>query len=67
MIADRWQVASMDSSGINVLITAHRTLTEAGGWPRLAGTSGAVMRTVSIVGLGTATDCRPALARALDT
>ncbi|MGW0032778.1 hypothetical protein ACWDXD_23500 [Streptomyces sp. NPDC003314] len=42
------------------------SLTEAGGWPRLAGTAGAVTRTVGIVGLDTGIDCRPTLARALD-
>ncbi|MFJ5879143.1 STAS domain-containing protein [Streptomyces sp. NPDC093088] len=67
VIADMRQVAFMDSSGINILITAHRTLTEAGGWLRLAGTTTAVMRTISIVGLDTVIDCHDTLTQALNT
>ncbi|MFC8177185.1 STAS domain-containing protein [Streptomyces sp. NPDC013012] len=67
MIADMRQVAFMDSSGINILITAHRTLSEAGGWLCLAGTTTAVMRTISIVGLDTVIDCHDTITQALNT
>ncbi|MFE5038881.1 STAS domain-containing protein [Streptomyces sp. NPDC056683] len=55
----------MDSSGINILITAHRTLSEAGGWLRLAAPTGPVMRTISIVGIDTIIDCHETLSQAL--
>lgn len=55
----------MDSSGINILISAHRALTGAGGWLRLAALSAPVLRTVQIVGLDTVIDCHPTLDQAL--
>ncbi|MEU0038356.1 STAS domain-containing protein [Streptomyces sp. NPDC006333] len=36
VVADMHDVAFMDSTGINILIAAHRDLSEAGGWLRLA-------------------------------
>ncbi|TXJ77513.1 anti-sigma factor antagonist [Streptomyces lavendulae] len=55
----------MDSSGINILISAHRALTKAGGWLRLAALSAPVLRTVQIVGLDTVIDCHPTVDQAL--
>ncbi|MYU62861.1 anti-sigma factor antagonist, partial [Streptomyces sp. SID69] len=65
VVADLHRVSFMDSSGINILISAHRALTEAGGWLRLAALSAPVLRTVQIVGLDTAIDCHPTLDQAL--
>ncbi|MFJ8133279.1 STAS domain-containing protein [Streptomyces hydrogenans] len=65
MVADMRQVAFMDSSGINILITAHQALTERDGWLRLAGSTTPVMRTLTLVGLDTVIDCHPTLAQAL--
>ncbi|MER7837779.1 STAS domain-containing protein [Streptomyces sp. NPDC096040] len=59
------QVTFMDSSGINVLITAHRTFSEAGGWLRLAQPTASVMRALQLVGIGTVIDCHETLRQAL--
>ncbi|MFF5638695.1 STAS domain-containing protein [Streptomyces sp. NPDC012825] len=66
VVADMRQVTFMDSTGINILIAAHHTLTQAGGWLRLAGTTTAVMRTIGIVGLDSVIDCRETLSQALN-
>ncbi|CAL9278729.1 STAS domain-containing protein [Streptomyces sp. SudanB182_2057] len=65
IVADMRQVAFMDSSGINILIAAHRSLTEAGGWLRLAAAGESVMRTISIVGVDALIDCHETLRHAL--
>ncbi|KOX25772.1 hypothetical protein ADL06_17835 [Streptomyces sp. NRRL F-6491] len=65
IVAGMRQGTFMDSSGINILIAAHRTLTEAGGWLRLAGTPTGVMRTIGIAGPDSAIDCHETLSRAL--
>ncbi|OSP43262.1 anti-anti-sigma factor [Streptomyces sp. 13-12-16] len=66
IVADLRQVTFMDSSGINILLTAHHTATAAGGWLRLAAPTPAVLRTLQIVGLDQIIDCRPTLQDALD-
>ncbi|MCS0603587.1 STAS domain-containing protein [Streptomyces sp. LP11] len=66
VVADLRRVSFMDSSGINILISAHRSLTEAGGWLRLAAPSAPVLRTVQIVGLDAVIDCHPTVDQALD-
>ncbi|MFE5511718.1 STAS domain-containing protein [Streptomyces sp. NPDC056529] len=65
VVADMQQVTFMDSSGINILITAHNALAGADGWLRLAAPHGAVMRTLQIVGVDTVIDCREDLQHAL--
>ncbi|MFJ4982127.1 STAS domain-containing protein [Streptomyces coeruleorubidus] len=65
IVIDMRQVTFMDSSGINILIAAHQAVTAAGGWLRLAGPAGAVMRTLQIVGVDALIDCRPTLREAL--
>ncbi|MEV6807900.1 STAS domain-containing protein [Streptomyces sp. NPDC051132] len=64
-VIDMRQVTFMDSSGINLLISAHQALTGAGGWLRLAGVQDSVMRTVRLVELDTLIACYPALREAL--
>ena len=64
VVIDMRQVTFMDSSGINVLLNAHRELTPAG-WLRLAGVQGAVLRTLQIVGVDTVIPCYPSLPEAL--
>ncbi|MCS0603742.1 STAS domain-containing protein [Streptomyces sp. LP11] len=66
VVADFQRVSFMDSSGISILLTAHRALTAAGGWLRLAAPSEFIWRTVRIVGLDTVVDCFPTLGEALD-
>ncbi|MEV7083649.1 STAS domain-containing protein [Streptomyces sp. NPDC093516] len=53
VVVDMRQVSFMDSAGINVFLTAHRSLTRAGGWLRLAAVGPTVIRTLQIVGLDT--------------
>ncbi|MER6038481.1 STAS domain-containing protein [Streptomyces sp. NPDC001835] len=65
VVVDLRQVAFMDSTGINILIAAHRALTGAGGWLRLAGPTGVVLRTLQLVGLDTIIDCHETLHQAL--
>ncbi|MDG9727113.1 MULTISPECIES: STAS domain-containing protein [unclassified Streptomyces] len=65
IVVDLRQVTFMDSSGINVFIAAHRTVSEAGGWLRLAAPGEAVMRTLSLVGVDAVIDCRETLRQAL--
>ncbi|MEU0221276.1 STAS domain-containing protein [Streptomyces sp. NPDC006265] len=66
LVLDMRGVGFMDSTGINILITAHQALTEAGGWLRLAAPTQAVLRTIQIVGLDTVIDCHPTLRQALN-
>ncbi|MEU9102439.1 STAS domain-containing protein [Streptomyces sp. NPDC048361] len=65
IVLDLHQVTFIDSSGINILIHAHNTLTGDGGWLRLAAPTETVMRTLSIVGVDTVIDCRESLEEAL--
>ncbi|MEU9924931.1 STAS domain-containing protein [Streptomyces griseoluteus] len=65
VVVDLRQVAFMDSTGINILIAAHRALTESGGWLRLASPTGVVLRTLQLVGLDTLIDCHETLDQAL--
>ncbi|MEU2062724.1 STAS domain-containing protein [Streptomyces sp. NPDC013455] len=63
-VADLSGVPFMDSSGINVLITAHQAHT-GGGWLRLAGVRRPVLRTLEIVGLTPLLACYPSVRDAL--
>ncbi|MFI0811950.1 STAS domain-containing protein [Streptomyces echinatus] len=65
LVIDMHGVTFMDSTGINILIAAHRTVTEAGGWLRLAAPTGPVRRLLSIVGVDAVIDCRETLRQAL--
>ncbi|MGC3002538.1 STAS domain-containing protein [Streptomyces sp. G35A] len=58
-VLDLADVSFMDSSGINTLITAHQTLTKTGGWLRLTGAHGPVLRVIELVGIDTVIDCHP--------
>jgi stage II sporulation protein AA (anti-sigma F factor antagonist) len=65
IVVDLSRVTFMDSTGINIFVAAHRTLTEAGGWIRLAAPTEAVMRLLQIVGVDAVIDCRDTLRQAL--
>ncbi|MER7485105.1 STAS domain-containing protein [Streptomyces sp. NPDC126497] len=67
IVADLRQVTFMDSSGINIFLTAHHTATAAGGWLRLAAPTPAVLRTLQIVGIDEIIDCHPTLQDALSS
>ncbi|SEE67662.1 anti-anti-sigma factor [Streptomyces sp. 2231.1] len=66
VVVDMRHVAFMDCSGINVLLAAHRDLTTAGGWLRLAGVQNSVLRILHLVGLDTVIGCHPSLHDALN-
>ncbi|WP_329272385.1 STAS domain-containing protein [Streptomyces pseudovenezuelae] len=65
LVLDLRQVTFMDSTGINILIAVHRTVTAADGWLRLAAPTDSVMRTLQIVGVDTLIDCYPTVRHAL--
>ncbi len=65
VVIDMRQVTFMDSSGINVLLTAQRNLTPVDGWLRLAGVQESVLRTLQIVGVDMVIPCYPSLPEAL--
>ncbi|MFF7333345.1 anti-sigma factor antagonist [Streptomyces sp. NPDC008150] len=63
-VVDLTRVTFMDSTGINVLITAHHALPD-GGWLRLAGATGIVWRVIELVSLHQAIPCFPTVQQAL--
>ncbi|WP_331750147.1 STAS domain-containing protein (plasmid) [Streptomyces longwoodensis] len=65
IVLDMRQVTFMDSTGVNILIAAYRTISEAGGWVRLAAPSKTVLRVVQLVGIDHLIACRPTLRGAL--
>ncbi|MFF9817651.1 STAS domain-containing protein [Streptomyces sp. NPDC014006] len=65
VVVDLAEVTFMDSTGINILLTAHNALTGAGGWLRLAAPTGPVLRTLQLVAIDTVIECRPTLQAAL--
>ncbi|MEU9919244.1 STAS domain-containing protein [Streptomyces sp. NPDC051001] len=65
LVIDMRRVTFMDSTGINLFISAHQSATDAGGWIRLAAPTSPVMRTIQIVGLNALIDCHATLREAL--
>ncbi|MES9521979.1 STAS domain-containing protein [Streptomyces capoamus] len=65
VVVDMRQVTFMDSSGINIFLAAHRALSEAGGWLRLAAVGESVIRTIRLVGVDAVIDCHETLRQAL--
>jgi anti-anti-sigma factor len=66
VVVDLRRVDFIDSSGINVFIAAHRSLTEADGWLGLAGPAESVSRTLEIVGIGAIIEISSTLGEVLD-
>lgn len=67
IVADLSGVTFMDSSGINVFVTAHRRASGAQGWLRIAGAQESVVRLLHLVGIDEIIPCRPTLKQALNT
>ncbi len=65
VVLDMRGVTFMDSSGINILISAHRAITAASGWLRLAGPTDSVLRVLQLTGVDGVIDCHPTLRQAL--
>ncbi|MFJ1806873.1 MULTISPECIES: STAS domain-containing protein [unclassified Streptomyces] len=66
IVADLSGVTFMDSSGINVFVTAHRRVSAAQGWLRIAGAHESVVRLLHLVGLDEIIDCHPTVEQALN-
>ncbi|WP_393072539.1 STAS domain-containing protein [Streptomyces sp. LN704] len=66
-VLDLSAVTFMDSSGINVLVSAHQAADDANGWLRVAGAQGPVLRVIQLVGLDAVIACRPTVEQALDS
>jgi stage II sporulation protein AA (anti-sigma F factor antagonist) len=66
IVADLSGVTFMDSSGINVFITAHRKVSQAQGWLRIAGAQESVLRVLQMVGVDTVIPCHPTVEQALN-
>jgi anti-anti-sigma factor len=64
-VVDFGEVAFLDSSGINVLISAHQAAETRGVWFRLAAPQPAVERVLRLVGVDTLIDCFPTVEQAL--
>ncbi|MEU9517437.1 MULTISPECIES: STAS domain-containing protein [unclassified Streptomyces] len=64
-VVDFGEVGFLDSSGINVLISAHRAAEERGVWFRLAAPRDAVERVLRLVGVDTLIPCYPSVEQAL--
>ncbi|BBC98616.1 STAS domain-containing protein [Streptomyces griseofuscus] len=58
-------ITFMDSSGVNVLIIAHRAAHSAGGWLRLASPGPSLSRLIQLVGLDEVIACHPTIHSAL--
>jgi anti-anti-sigma factor len=65
MVVDLSGVTFMDSSGINVFVAVHQSVTEARGWLRIAGAQESVLRVLQLVGLDEVIPCRPTVEQAL--
>jgi anti-anti-sigma factor len=66
-VVDLSGVTFMDSSGINVLITAYQQVSEAQGWLRIAGAQESVLRVLTLVGVDALIPCHPTIEQALNT
>ncbi|MFE9680760.1 STAS domain-containing protein [Streptomyces sp. NPDC006285] len=65
IVADLSGVTFMDSSGINVFVTAHQSAIGQQGWLRIAGAQEAVLRVLQLVGLDEVIPCHPTVEQAL--
>ncbi len=64
-VVDFGEVAFLDSSGINVLISAHQAAEARGVWFRLASPQDAVERVLRLVGVDALIACYPSVEQAL--
>lgn len=64
-VVDFGEVGFLDSSGINVLISAHRAAEARGAWLRLAAPRDAVERVLRLVGVDALIPCYPSVEQAL--
>ncbi|MFD5270924.1 STAS domain-containing protein [Streptomyces sp. NPDC058335] len=67
IVVDLSGVTFMDSSGINVLVAAHRAISDTEGWLRIAAAQTAVLRVLHIVGLDAVVPCHATVEQALSS
>ncbi len=65
-VVDLSGVTFMDSSGINVLIAAQQSMSDAQGWLRIAGAQASVLRVLELVGLDQVIGCQSTVEQALN-
>ncbi|OQR63493.1 anti-anti-sigma factor [Streptomyces maremycinicus] len=65
IVLDLGEVTFMDSAGINVLVSAHQTVSAAGGWLRIAAAREPVLHVLQLVGIDAVITCHPTLEQAL--
>ncbi|MER6789457.1 STAS domain-containing protein [Streptomyces sp. NPDC000658] len=65
IVADLSGVTFMDSSGVNVFVTAHRRVSGAHGWLRIAGAQESVVRLLHLVGIDEVIPCLATVEEAL--
>ncbi|WP_406010985.1 STAS domain-containing protein [Streptomyces sp. NBC_00637] len=66
IVVDLGDVTFMDSSGINVFVTAHQAVSGTQGWVRIAGAQKPVLHVLRLVGLDDLITCHPTLEQALN-
>ncbi|WP_320779761.1 STAS domain-containing protein [Streptomyces sp. CRN 30] len=66
VVVDLSGVEFLDSSGVNVLIHAHQSVSAARGRLRIAAARPPVLRVIRLVGIDTLITCHPTVKEALD-
>ncbi|WP_062650717.1 STAS domain-containing protein [Streptomyces maremycinicus] len=66
IVVDLSGVTFMDSSGINVFVTAHQAVSAADGWLRIAAAQEPVLHVLRLVGIDALITCHPTLEQALN-
>ncbi|MFJ9025957.1 STAS domain-containing protein [Streptomyces sp. NPDC102259] len=65
IVVDLGGVTFMDSSGINIFVTAHQAVSSTQGWVRIAAAQKPVLHVLRLVGLDAIIACHPTLEQAL--
>ncbi|WP_329406004.1 STAS domain-containing protein [Streptomyces sp. NBC_00704] len=66
IVVDLSGVTFLDSSGINVFISAYHRVSGAGGWLRIAGAPNPILALIAMVGIDSLIDCHPDVEHALE-
>jgi anti-anti-sigma factor len=66
IVVDLSGVTFMDSSGINVFVAVYQPVDGTQGWLRIVGAQEAVLRVLTLVGVGVLLPCHPTVEQALN-
>ncbi|MFH0180385.1 STAS domain-containing protein [Streptomyces cacaoi] len=66
IVVDLSGVTFMDSSGINVFVTAHQAVSATEGWLRIAAAQKPVLHVLRLVGIDALITCHPTIEQALN-